>query len=430
MTRTLTVKTTWLRRLWCDRRASYSIVSALMLPVVTGFAALGTETGLWFYTHQNMQSAADGAAFSVAVARASGNTVTYQSEANSVAARYGFVNGANGAMVQVNQPPASGPNTSNANAVEVRIQQPQPLLLSTLFLSTPMMITARAVASSTGGAVACIIGLDPTAVDTVLINNNATLPDPDCGVASNSSSPGGLRATNNSNLYGPTISHGGTVTQINSHLYGTTNLTNAAAVPDPYADNNPPAPPPCTSQNGVGSGNITRSFVADVTVGGVPMTRFCGGLNFNNNFVANFAPGVYFIDSQYVVGNNARISGTGVTFVINGNYAMGLGNNAIINVSAPTTGPTAGIIFFGSRTGTSTVVQNFANNTVLNLTGAVYFPNQIVNFNNNGTTAPTGGCTQVIGRMVRLANNVRLNSNCAGTGVEQVSFGGAASLVE
>lgn len=430
MTDMFTVKKTWLQRLWRDRRASYSVVSALLLPVVTGFAALGTETGLWFYTHQNMQSAADGAAFSAAVARVQGNNASFQSEATAVAARYGYVNGNAGTLVAVNRPPTSGPNAGNADAVEVLIQQPQQLLLSSVFLSAPIMISARAVANATGAAVACIIGLDPTAVDTVLIQNNATLPDPDCGVASNSASPNGMRLTNNSRLYGPSISHGGTVQQINSQLLGGPNLTNAAAVPDPYADNNPPAPPPCTAQNGVGTGTVTRNFVADVTTGGVPMTRFCGGLNFTNNFTANFAPGIYFIDTQLAVGNNARISGTGVTFVVNGNYAMNLGNNANVSVSAPTTGPTAGIVFFGSRTGTSTVIQGFANNTVLNLTGAVYFPNQIVNFNNNGTTAATGGCTQVIGRVVRLSNNVRLNANCNGTGVEQVNFAGAANLIE
>ena len=74
--------------------------------------------------------------------------------------------------------------------------------------------------------------------------------------------------------------------------------------------------------------------------------------------------------------------------------------------------------------------HTFANNTVLNLTGAVYFPNQIVNFNNNGTTAPSGGCTQVIGRRVTIANNVTLRANCNGTGTEQVSFAGAANLIE
>jgi hypothetical protein len=163
----------------------------------------------------------------------------------------------------------------------------------------------------------------------------------------------------------------------------------------------------------------------------VGMARFCAGLNFTNNFNVTFNPGVYFIDSQLVFGNNAIITGTDVTLVINGNYAISIGNNAHVSISAPVTGPTAGIVFFGSRTGTSTVLQRFANNTVLNLTGALYFPNQILELDNNTSSLPNHGCTQVIGRIVRFQNNVDLGSNCSGTGVKQIGSGGSVvSLVE
>ncbi|MBM3536639.1 MAG: hypothetical protein FJX55_02240 [Alphaproteobacteria bacterium] len=60
-----------LQRLRRDRGGSYSVMTALALPVLVGFTGLGTEAGLWFYTHQAMQGAADGAAFSWATAPAS-----------------------------------------------------------------------------------------------------------------------------------------------------------------------------------------------------------------------------------------------------------------------------------------------------------------------------------------------------------------------
>ncbi len=401
-----------------------------MLPVLTGFAALGTETGLWFYTHQTMQSAADGAAYSAAVARNQGNTTTFQSEAQAVATRYGFVNGNNGTLVAVNRPPLSGPNAGNANAVEVLIQQSQQRLLSAVLTNAPLTIGARAVASTTPGGTACIIGLDPSAANTVQMLNNATLPDPVCGVASNSSSASGLSLSNNAALSGPALSHGGIALSVNAQLLGNPNLSNAAPLPDPYAGRDAGTPPVCTTQNGTGSNNSSRTLRPDTTVGGVGVARFCSGLNFTNNFQATFEPGVYFIDSQLVFGNNAVIRGTNVTLVVNGNYAINIGNNASLDLSAPVSGPTAGLVFFGGRTATPTVTQTFANNTVFNLTGAIYFPNQIINFNNNATTAVSGGCTQVIGRMVRISNNVHIRANCAGTGTESVTFGGTASLIE
>ena len=91
--------------------------------------------------------------------------------------------------------------------------------------------------------------------------------------------------------------------------------------------------------------------------------------------------------------------------------------------------PTAGIAFMGGRTATSSVVQTFSNNTVLNLTGAIYFPNQILNFDNNGTTSATG-CTQLVARQVQIMNNVALHNNCNNTGTKPITFGGSVALVE
>lgn len=420
-----------LKRLWRDRRGSYSIMAGLMAPVLVGFTGLGTEVGMWFYTHQAMQSAADGAAFSAAVAHAQGNTTTYQNDATAVAARYGFVNATGGTTVTVNRPPLSGPNAGNANAVEVLISQPQSRLFSAALMSGPLTIGARAVATAAAANVACILGLDPTAANTVQLMNNSVLPDPNCGVASNSSHAQGLSVTNNAVVAAPITSHGGIAAANNAQLLGSPNQTNAAAIPDPYAAVNAGTPPACTTQNGTGINNGTRTLRPDVVVGGVGYARFCAGWNFSNNFQVTLEPGVYFIDTRMTITNNAVLRGDGVTLVVNGDYAIGLGNNAIIDLSAPTSGPTAGLVFFGSRTGTPTVQQTFSNNTIFDLTGAIYFPNQIINFNNNATTAPTGGCTQVIGRMVRLSNNVNIRANCNGTGTSQMAVnGGGASLIE
>lgn len=417
-------------RLWNDRRGSYSVITALVFPIAVGFVGLGTETGLWLYTHQTMQSAADGAAFSAATAHLKDGAAGHTAEARAVAARYGFVNGADGTSVIVNRPPLSGPSTSNQNAIEVIIQQPQRRLFSAVLANTPLSIAARAVAATSAAGTACVLGLDPTAASTVHLSNNAILPDPNCGVASNSSAANGLSLSNNARIDGPVNSHGGISLSNNAVLTGNPVLSNAPPIPDPYAASDPGPPPPCTAQNGSGTNNGSRTLQPDNYVNGVGVTRFCAGLNFTNNFTVTIQPGIYFIDSQLIFGNNASIHGTGVTLIINGNYAINIGNNAFVDLSAPVSGPTAGIVFFGSRTGTPTVTQRFSNNTVLNLTGALYFSNQILELDNNASTAPNGGCTQVIGRRVVLQNNVDLGANCAGTGTTPISIGGAVALNE
>jgi Flp pilus assembly protein TadG len=415
------------RALWCDRSGAYSILTALMLPVLVGFTGFGTETGLWYYEHQKMQGAADAAAYSADLAFNLGNTSAYQAEAKAIAAQYGFVDGTGGVTVTVNQPPKSGPNTATAGAVEVIVQQPQQRLFSAVLTSSALNIAARAVAVPTNGAgaanggTACVLGLDPSASQTVLLRNNALLPNANCGVVSDSSASDGLYLWDNSVIDGSTASHGGTYLANNSQLNGTSNKTDVGAVPDPYANSNPSAPPACTTQTSSGSG--VQRHPLQLQPG-----HFCSGFNFTNNYSVNLAPGVYYIDSQLVFGNNAVITGTGVTLVINGNYAISIGNNATVDLTAPTSGSTSGIVFFGSRNGTSTVVQDFSNNTILNLKGAVYFPNQIVNFDNNASSAGTNGCTQIVGRMVQLSNNVTLGSNCSDAGTTPIGMGGSATV--
>ena len=46
-----------------------------------------------------MQSAADGAAFSAAVAKSTGQPAAFSTEAYAVAGQVGFVNGANGVLI-------------------------------------------------------------------------------------------------------------------------------------------------------------------------------------------------------------------------------------------------------------------------------------------------------------------------------------------
>ncbi len=126
--------------------------------------------------------------------------------------------------------------------------------------------------------------------------------------------------------------------------------------------------------------------------------------------------------------NNGILNGTGgVTIVVNGNYAIGIGNNATMNLTAPSTGTFAGLVLVDLST-TSAVTQVFSNNTTLNVTGAIYLRNQILSLENNGI-ATSGGCTQMIARVVQISNNAWLDSNCAGTGVKPMASSPAA-LVE
>lgn len=395
-----------IRRALGDRRGAIGITMGVTMPVVVGFVALGVETGLWFSTKRAMQTAADSAAIAAAMERAGGGDETdLLTAATGDAALNGLTGGDS---IVVNNPPTSGGHTQDDSAVEVLVERTQPPLFSALFLSDPITIHARAVArgdAASNGYPFCFLALDPESADTALLQNNTQLPER-CGIAVNSEHEQALRLTNNAHVLGTAKVVGGYVTRNNAGVAHP--VTGAAATPDPYlgVDTGEPGvcvPPPCEAR-------------ANDTVWMTP-GRFCNGCDFGNNATVNLAAGTYYIDHQLDITNNVTVNGEGVTFVLKDNAVLNLGNNAHINVTAPTDGPLAGIAFM-SEANSPFIDQRLRNNVHLNVTGAFYFPNQRLVVENHTNTP--GGCTQFIAMQLKFTNNADLDNQCEDTGVKPI----------
>src|SRR5436309_2606072 len=156
-----------------DQSGGYLIMAGLSLPALLGIVSLGTEAGLWYYKHQTMQGAADSGALAAAADYyLQGQDSVLKVQAQSVIARYGFVDGSGGVSVTVNRPPASGSHTGTSGAVEVIVSQPQTGLLSRLWHSQSVVISARAVAMGTGGK-GCVFALNRSASKAVDLQGTA-----------------------------------------------------------------------------------------------------------------------------------------------------------------------------------------------------------------------------------------------------------------
>lgn len=403
-------------------RGSVAIQIGLVLSGLVGMSALGTEITFLTYKHRQMQSAADSAAHSAALAIAKGYPADFALQARAVAADAGFVHGANGVAIAVNQPPLTGSHTTVPTAIEVTITQPQTLALVSVFRSALFDVKVRAVAVQGDHASFCILGLDPTASAAVRIMQNGVVASPTCGVASNSSSSSGILLENNAAIFGPVSVVGNYSLANGAHLWDQTPpfpKTNGPGVTDPYSAValDPTGAPARTQPTGCNPCTLNAG-------------RYAAGLNYGNNVTLNLNAGVYYIDTKLNLGNNVIVNATaGVTLVIDGNYTLNAGNNVTYSLTAPTSGPTAGIAIASIRTATSTVTQKFSNDAIINLTGAIYFPNQIVQFDNN-SVINTPVCGEIIARIVQMQNNANLKNNCGGTGAVPLSSGSSPKLVE
>ncbi len=408
------------RRYWQQRDGSVAVHIGLMLIAVIGFVSLGTEITFLLLQHRQMQATADAAATSGARALAAAYPSDPTIEAHAVAAYMGYVDGVAGASVAVHHPPLTGSQAGNASAIEVDISQPQTLYMVSLFRSGIFSVGTRAVAMTSSEGLYCMLALDPMASGALAISNNAIVTNPKCGVAVNSNSNTAITLSNNAAIDGPVNTHGNWSLSNNAALNGSPLVNHGPVIADPYAGVPVGATPGCTAQSGSGKNNVT----VNLTPG-----HFCSGWSYSNNATVNLASGTYYVDLPLSLKNNVVVNGMGgVTIVINGNYAIDVGNNAQLNITAPSSGNFAGLAFFGTRTGTTNVSEVFSNNTTLNIKGVIYFPSNTVEIDNNGSTT-SGGCTNVIAEDIRVHNNVELDNNCTGTGVQPLGTS-SAYLVE
>ena len=125
------------------------------------------------------------------------------------------------------------------------------------------------------------------------------------------------------------------------------------------------------------------------------------------------------------------ISGSGVTLVFTGsgsNYSTAtISGGATVNLTAPSTGPLAGIVIFGDRNTPQGTLYRFTGGTNQVFNGAVYLPEGQIQYSGGATGA--NGCNQVIGDTVNFVGNTNLAVNCTGVGTTPVGAL-AAKLVE
>src|SRR4051812_13449990 len=237
-----------------DHPGATAVAIAFALTAVLGFAGLGTEAASWYYTKRNMQSAADAAAASaganLAMTLQRGGTVSssqFTTDAQSIAAKYGFVHDGTVTNVIAEYPPSSGTHSGNNSYVAVNISQPQPALLSGLFLSTGPTVAARAVAkgNSQSADSGCVLALNGASVSDVTLNGGVNMTFSNCALYDNSpltSGNGALYMSNNSHLTASAVYVVGNANQTTGIT--TTDGFHSGVNPasDPYADVALPAP--------------------------------------------------------------------------------------------------------------------------------------------------------------------------------------------
>ena len=412
-----------------DERGFTLVFTAFAMSVLMGFAGLAVDVGYWQAMQQNMQGAADQAAYSAVIASGAGGGASPTTQAKGITASMGFVDGQAGVTVAVNNPPSQGNYTANNLAWEIIIQQPQPMWFTQLFLSSAPTASKRAVALAQGGF--CLIALDPSASKALNISGSAAVDVSTCNVYVNSTDSNALN-----------LSGGATLTADDAYIVGNdcgggcsglsvsnTLKTSATAIADPYASRTAPTVGACTSSAGSYSGTISPGV-------------YCSGISASGPLT--LSPGVYIIyggsfkdqggggtlSGGVCTGSGAWINASGVTIylVANGGTTGNIAVSACLSITAPTTGNTAGMAFWVDQNEKSGDKDAFSGGSNVAITGTIYAPDHEVDY--TGSASATSPCTQIVADIINFSGSASFQSNCGGVGVAEIGTPGAAKLAE
>jgi hypothetical protein len=443
------------RRVSVDRRGAIAVITALAATALMGFTGLAIDVTLWELTKNKMQGAADQAAIGAVTAYLAGGGANTTSQAKAISASYGFTHGQNGVTVSVT--PVTPSPTGYDAAFTVTITQPQTLFFSGLFVSGATVgATAEAATISNGP---CVLSLNGSASGAVTVSGSGALTLTNCDMDVNSTSSsdavdsgGACIFAQNMNVGGgtsPTPSTGtgctaGAITY--SGKYKTTTTT-----ADPYTNRTAPTPIACPLVNlPLINDPTSPSFVSykgtyqpnsGTTI--YPGT-YCGGITVPASVsVTLHGPGVFIMTGNkgFIVQSGTpatNVSSTGgVTIFLTSSGAGNCGkidvsgSNTVVNLTAPTSGATAGIALWVDDTIANCPANtqvSFTGGSTVSVTGAIYAPKNTVTY--SGGSSAGNGCTQIISDKLTISGPSYFQHNCSGTGVSDPANSARISLIQ
>ncbi len=414
-----------------QRPGSIAALAAVLLIVLVGITAIALDGGLLQDNKRRVQAASDAAALAAASTlfqnypSVSSTTPDPGGKANTAAlasaATNGYANDGTTSTVTVHIPPTSGPFTGKTGYAEVIVTYYQTRYFSAIWGNGKMNVAARSVALGRwGGTGDGIILLDPTAQYALDSGGNgsitvtggaAVIVDSNNTTAARSNGGGSLTASQFDIVGGDSGTFNGTVT------------TGVLPVADPLAYLPAPTEPPNGVMTTTNLGGGSHQYL--LTPGSYNnFPNFTSGdLVILQQASVNGSGGIFYINGGGFTSNGATIimdplTSGGVMIYNNpannsSSQGISIAGNAsgIVNLSALTSGPYAGILFWQNRTASQ--AMSVTGNGQFSLTGTFYLPDAQLSVSGNGT-ATVG--SQYISRTLALSGGGALTINYTDSG--------------
>lgn len=296
-------------------------------------------------------------------------------------------------------------------------------------------IRSRAVAMATWGFPLCLLALAEDGQGLTL-TGAGDLTAPNCAIWSNSSASDGIYISESAQAITRSMCSVGGASGGSVALAKPRPSTKCEPIPDPVADWVPPEIGRCDT---IGGFTFTKGsgISADLSPG-----VFCGGLWATEDKVT-LKPGTYYIkDGPLVLNGEDELIGEGVTFIMSGrNASVQISGDGILRLTAPTSGPFAGIAlaedrttrkeslfaaFAARRSGTTAVAEELVStikgNGQIHIEGLIYLPNQTIEITGSGWGKKSSPYLQMISKRIQITElgGLYIDFNPSGTSVPVV----------
>jgi hypothetical protein len=368
-----------------SERGQALIVIALAVVGLFGFAALAIDGSAAFSDRAHAQNAADTAALAAALTKIRGGDWTQSGLAR--AETNGYQNNSQSSVVHVHCPPESGPYAGNNEYVEVIIESTIPTTFARVVGVDHIHNRVEAVTHAEPSkraplySGAAMVALKPDGRGAFRSHGTNATSVVGSGIFVNSNDSCAFEQVGNSEidvLAGIQIVGGaclhGSITPADAIAPGT--------VPVPYPPTNLPPEPTC-AQDAVKSGN-------ELSPG-----NWSG--SFPPSGVTHLQPGIYCVDGMFMVNAHDLLTGDGVLiYMRSGNVHWD--GRAQINLTAPTSGPYAGLLIYMPMSNDEGMIIN--GNSDSSFVGTFLAPASDVQI--NGTSGVNGYHSQVVGYTIDL----------------------------
>jgi hypothetical protein len=389
-----------LQQFRCNTSGNVGMLFVCSLPVLLGAVYVAIELSQLNQSKNKLQGIADTAAIAAAREMRLGNAT----KEAILAVAQSIVNAQQTAINATIS--FEGDVPEDKRWISVKLAATAPNSFSHALGLADTSLTAKATAKVMGGATVCAVGLHEAQDGTISLDKYAKMEARNCAVYSNSRTAGSIKAQDNAVLSAALIcaagGKGGGVTN-----FSPSPTTDCPILPDPLASRPPPTVSACeASKTNVKISEQTTSLTPGV---------YCGGITITKASTVTLSPGIYIIkDGKLKVDFASSLKGEGVGFYFTGvDAGLDMAKESSISLTAPKTGPLAGIIMFQDRNMADDVKYEINNNNAAVLLGTIYLPKGTLLVQGEKPVAQNSAYTIVVARIIKLSAGptMVLNSN-------------------